>query len=281
MASSLRDRISLHTWSLDTTPLPEALRAARDGGFNAVELRYLDFKRCYEQGMSNEQVVDIVRESGIKVAVMGTEYGVIFAKGADRERLLESLDRVCSNAVKLGCPTVMVAPGMNPAESLDDAAESFRLGGEIAAKHGIKYALEFNSRHPLLNRLDVGRKVVAMADHPNCGILLDAYHMQCGGDGGRSFEDVPAKEIFTVQFSDVPPGPISNVRQPTDRLPPGKGVVRWKDFFGLLIEKDYQGYMSFEAPNPAQWERPPLEVAREAAQATRRLIDEAQAAVQR
>ena len=281
MASSLRDRIALHTWTLDTTPLPEVLSAARDGGFNAVELRHVDFKCCHEKGMSNDEVLGLVRDSRIKVAVMGTEYGVIFAKGAERERLLESLDRVCANAAELGCPTVMVAPGTNPAESLEDAAESFRMGGEVAAKYGIQYALEFNSRHPLLNRLSVGRKVVAMANHPNCGLLLDAYHMQCGGDGGRSFEDVPTEEIFTVQFSDVPPGPISNVRQATDRLPPGKGVVRWLDFFQLLMEKDYQGYMSYEAPNPEHWNRPPLEVVREAAEATRRLLAEAEAAAKR
>lgn len=281
MASSLRNRISLHTWTLDTTPLPEALRAAREGGFDAVELRYLDFQRCYDKGLSNGEVLQIVRDSGIKVAVMGTEYGVIFAKGEERERLFKSLDLVCSNAVQLGCPVVMVAPGMNPAGTVKDAAESFRRGGEIAAKHGIKYALEFNSRHPVINRLAVGREILALADHPSCGLLLDAYHMQCGGDGGASFADLPARDIFTVQFSDVPPGPISQVRSPTDRLPPGKGVVRWTEFFQLLIEKDYQGYMSYEAPNPAQWDRPPVEVAREGAELTRRLIAEAEKSAKR
>jgi len=272
MSSPLSSRLALHTWTLDTTPLGDALRAARDGGFNAVELRHADFKRCYEQGLANKQVMDLIRSCDIKVSVMGTEYGVIFAKGEERERLFGSLDLVCANAAELGCPVVMVAPGMNPEGSIEEAAESFRRGGEIARKHGVKYALEFNSRHPVINKLSVGRRILALADHPSCGLLLDFYHMQCGGDGGRSFEDLPAKDIFTVQFSDVPPGPISKVRSPTDRLPPGKGVVRWKEAFELLIEKNYQGYMSYEAPNPAQWNRPPLEVAREGAEATRGLL---------
>jgi len=274
---SLQDRIALHTWTLDTTPLADALRAARDGGFNAVELRYADFKRCFDAGMTNAQVLDLVRASGIKVAVMGTEYGVIFAKGEEQRRLFDSLDLVCSNAAALGCDVVMVAPGANPPGTIREAAASFRAGGEIAQKHGIRFALEFNSRHPVISRLEVGREIVALANHPNCGLLLDFYHMQCGGDGGRSFEDVPLKDIFTVQFSDVPPGPISKERSATDRLAPGKGVVRWTEVFQLLMEKGYQGYLSYEAPNPDHWSRPPEEVAREGVTATRALLAAAEA----
>jgi len=42
--------------------------------------------------------------------------------------------------------------------------------------------------------------------------------------------------------------------------------------FGLLKEKGYDGYMSYEAPNPVLWARPPEEVTREGAVATRALI---------
>jgi sugar phosphate isomerase/epimerase len=45
-------RLALHMWTIDTTPLATALDAARQGGFDAVELRRTDFKRCYEAGMS-------------------------------------------------------------------------------------------------------------------------------------------------------------------------------------------------------------------------------------
>ena len=41
--NKLSERLALYTWSLDTTPLAEALKAARDGGWNAVELRRVDF----------------------------------------------------------------------------------------------------------------------------------------------------------------------------------------------------------------------------------------------
>lgn len=271
----MRNRLALHTWTLDTTPLAGVLRAAKAAGWNAIELRRVDFTRCFEAGMSNAQVLDLVRASGLKVACVGTEYGLIFAKGDEKKRLLKVLDETCANAVALGCRLVMIAPGQNPPGTLREAAANFRDGGDIAKPHGVRLALEFNSAHDVINNLAAGRDVVALANHPNCGLLLDSYHLERSGGGGRGFEAMAPEEIFAFQYSDVPVGPPPAVKRPTDRLPPGKGKVRWREVFRLLREKNYQGYLSYEAPNPEYWSRPPEEVAREAVEATRRLLDEA------
>lgn len=276
--NTFKNRLALHTWTIDTTPLADALRVARDAGYNGVELRYVDFKRCMDTGMTNDAVLEMIRQSRIKVAVIGAEAGLLFAREDEHRRLLDSLDRTCANAVALGCGTVMMSPGRNPESTVREAAANFRKGGDVAQKHGVRLALEFNSRHPLINRLEVAREMIAIADHPNCGLLLDAYHLHCSGAGGRGFEDVPAEDIFAFQFSDAPPGPPSQVSTPVDRLPPGKGVVRWHEVFQLLMEKGYQGYVVYEAPNPAQWSRPPEEVAREGIAATRTLLAAAAAA---
>jgi 2-keto-myo-inositol isomerase len=277
---SLRDRISLHTWTLDKTPLPEVLNIARDAGFNGIELRFGDYKRSIEAGMSNDQFIDMIRASSLKVSVMCTEYGVIFAQGEELNRLLDSLDRTCTNAVALGCDTIMVAPGLNPPTTIEEAAANFRKCGEVAQKHGIRFALEFNSRHAIINHLSVARAILAIADHPNCGLLLDAYHLHCSGAVGRGFADLPDEHIFTFQYSDAPLHPVQ-IRTATDRLPPGKGVIPWVEVFQLLMEKNYSGYVAYEAPNPAQWSRPPAEVAREAVVATRKFIAEAEARMSR
>lgn len=275
--SKLSDRLALHTWSLDTTPLGETLQAARDGGWNAMELRRIDFVRCFEKGMTPNRVIELIRESGMKVAVLGTEAGLIFANGDESKRLFGVLEETCENANALGCEMIMIAPGQNSG-TVKQAAANFRAAGEVVAKYGCRIALEFNSVHDVINRLAVGREIVALAAHPNAGLLLDAYHMERSGDGGRSFEDMSREEIFTFQFSDVPAGPLAAANRPTDRLIPGQGRVRWKEVFGLLAEKAYDGYLSYEGPNPEAWARPPLEVAREAAQATRSLLAGAESA---
>ena len=269
--SALQTRLALHTWTLDTTPLADALRIARETGWNGVELRRVDFMRAFEAGITNDEVIALIRASGIKVITLGTEAGWIFARGEERRRLLSVFEATCENAAALGCDLVMSAPGPSVGGDVREAAASLRETGAIARTHNIRHALEFSSAHDVINRLEIAREVLARADHPNCGLVLDAYHLERSGAGGRAFEGVPARDIFAFQYSDVPLTPAAPGR-PVDRLPPGQGVVRWREIFELLIEKDYAGYLSYEAPNPAHWSRPPQEIAREGAAATRALL---------
>ena len=104
-------RLALHMWTIDTTPLAAALDAARAAGYDAVELRRIDFKRCFEADMSNAQVLDLVRKSGIPVGVLGVEYGWLFAKGEDSKRIFGVFRESCENAAALGCDMLMSAPG--------------------------------------------------------------------------------------------------------------------------------------------------------------------------
>lgn len=105
--------------------------------------------------------------------------------------------------------------------------------------------------------------------------MIDTYHFQRTGYGGRSFSELPDDKIFVFQYSDVSPNPIIGERRPADRLPPGQGVVQWRKVLGLLAEKNYTGYLSYEALNPDLWARSPYDVCREGVAVTRELIAEA------
>jgi 2-keto-myo-inositol isomerase len=264
-------RLALHMWTIDTTPLATALDAARQAGYDAVELRRIDFKRCFDAGMSNAQVLDLVRKAGIPVGVLGVEYGWLFATGEESKRLFRVFRESCENAVALGCTMLMSAPGQVNG-TIKEAIKYLREAGDIAAEYGLRLAIEFNSQHDVLNSLGVLRELITGADRPNCGYLIDAYHFARSGAGGRGFESVPAEQIFCFQYSDLSPNPVTGVRRPTDRLAPGKGVVRWREVLGLLAEKNYTGYLSYEAPNPELWERSPYEVAREGVELTQELL---------
>lgn len=273
MNNALQDRLALHTWTLDTTPLAEFLRVAQRTGWNAVELRHADFVRASAAGTTRQQVIDLVLASGARVAVLGAEYGWMFAKGSEQRRLFAGLARTCETANVLGCDMVMSATGQTSG-STKDAAAALREAGRIVEAHGVRLAWEYSSQHETVNTLDIAREILDLADHPRCGLLLDAYHLERSGSGGRGFEDVPAHDIFAFQYSDVPAAPAQGGLRPTDRLLPGQGTVRWREVLRLLLEKDYAGYLSYEAPNPATWSSEPEEVAREAAVATRSLLAE-------
>jgi sugar phosphate isomerase/epimerase len=268
-------RLALHTWTVDTTPLASALDAAREAGFDAVELRRTDFKRCFEAGMGNEQVLDLVRAARIPVGVLGVEYGWLFATGEESERLFKVFRESCENAVALGCDTLMSAPGQ-VVGPIPQAIDYLKRAGDIAGEYGLKLGIEFNSQHQVLNSLAVLTQLIEGANRPNCGYLIDTYHFTRSGGGGRGFTDVPADKIYCFQYSDVPAQAVpEGVRRPTDRLAPGKGIVDWMGMLGLIAEKNYTGYLSYEAPNPELWARSPYEVAREGVELTRALLRKA------
>ena len=267
-------RLALHMWTVDTTPLATALDAARKAGFDAVELRRTDFKRCYDAGMHNDAVLELVRQARIPVGVLGVEYGWLFATGEESERLFKVLRESCENAVALGCPMLMSAPGQVNGP-IPQAIEYLKRAGDIAGDYGLKLAIEYNSQHDVLNSLPVLCELIEGANRPNCGYLIDAYHFERSGYGGASFKDLPNEKIYCFQYSDVSAKPVTGVRRPTDRLAPGKGVVRWREVLSLLREKGYTGYLSYEAPNPDLWARSPYDVAREGVELTRKLLRDA------
>jgi len=266
----MRKGLGLHTWTLDTTPLADVLCIAKSTGWDAVELRRVDFTRAKEAGQSAAQVLDLVKASGLPVACVGVELGWMFAEGAERKRLLQVFDASCQAAAELRCRTIMspVDPGRG---QVQQAVASIREVGDIAAKHGVRLGLEFNSVAEQFNSLERLRDVLARAGHKHVGLLLDTYHFGRSGGDPRALEDLAPDEIAYFQYSDVP----KNGLQPgktLDRLPPGQGKVPFGEIFQSLVKNGYRGYLTYEAPNPAAWARNPEEVSREALQATRKLL---------
>ena len=265
-----RNALALHTWTLDTTDLPALLEIAHTTGWDAVELRRVDFDRAEAAGASEETVLDVVRTSGLDVSAVGVTAGWMFAEGAQREQLLTAFERSCAAAAALDCPIVMSAVDKDTGDT-SRAAASICQVGDIAARYGVTVALEFNSQAAQFNSLESVRDLLVSAAHSAFGLLLDTYHLHRSGRTGRGFAEVSPEEIAYVQYSDVPrtglqPGYV------LDRLPPGEGAVDFRGILTLLSEKGYAGPLSYEAPNPAAWARDPVDVAREALHATRALL---------
>ena len=262
--------LALHTWTLDSTPLADALAIARRTGWDAVELRRVDFLRAREAGKTDEEVLGWVRASGLAVACVGVELGWVYAGGAELQRLLGVFDESCRAAAALGCPRVMSAVGPGQG-ALPDMAARVRDVAAIAASHGVRLAFEFSYGAAQLNTIARMRELVARAGHPACGLLLDTYHIQRSGGSVKDVEDVTPDEIVYVQFSDVPRGAL-DPKDMLNRLPAGRGVAPIRELFAAFAAKGYRGPLSYEAPNSAAWARPAEDVAREGLAAARAVL---------
>ncbi|WIY26563.1 sugar phosphate isomerase/epimerase family protein [Parasedimentitalea psychrophila] len=268
-------RTALHTWTIHTTPLDVCLDAAAKAGFDAIEIRRSDIVDCYDRGMRKQDVISMIRDSGLQLGVLGTEYGWFFTPPDEQKRLFDVLHETCEIASALGCDMIMSAPGQVTG-TVADATAATRTAGAIVAEHGLKLALEFNSQHPVVNRTEVLRQIITGAGQQNCGMLLDAYHLQRSEGIRGGLSTVSGAELFAFQYSDVPPQPAPGVRRPIDRLVPGKGIIDWNHLFTRLSEIGYHGYLSYEAPNPEFWQRSPYEVCAEGIEITKTLLERAQ-----
>ncbi len=260
-------RFALHTWTLDTTPLSDVLRIARATGWQAIELRRVDFARAAAAGRSADSVIDEVKASGLPVACVGVEFGWMSATGDERRRLLGVFEESCGWARALGCATVMSPVDKGAAGDVDQVVASLREVGDVAARHGVRLALEFNSLCEHWNTLARVRDVVRRVAHPACALLVDTYHLGKSGAKPADLDALEPDEIAYVQFSDVPRDPKPGAM--TDRLPAGQGTVPFREIFGRILKKGYAGCFSYEAPNPEAWARDPSQVAREALDAAR------------
>ena len=263
-------RLALHTGSLGAKPLDLALRVARETGWDAVELRHLDVARMVEAGTPIDEVLALVRASGLPVSAVGVERGWVCGEGHERARLVGIIEEVAKWADELGAPIIMSPMDPQPGD-LDRAAASVREVGDLVAAHGKTVALELNVSLVQFKRLQQVRDLLALAGHPNVGLLVDTYHVERTDGGLQTYESLAPGEIAYFQYSDVPNGPMNPPGNTQERLPPGQGVVPFAQILPIAAAKGYSGYLSYEALNPAAFARDPYEVASEALAASRKM----------
>jgi 2-keto-myo-inositol isomerase len=263
-------KLALHTGSLGTLPLDAALRVARETGWDAVELRYVDFTRMKEAGTSIEDALALVKASGLPVSAVGVERGWFYATGEERERLLGIIKEVTRWADELGAPIIMSPCDPQPGY-IYQAASSVNEVGDIVAERGKTIALELNISLEQFKTLDQVQDLLGLARHPNVGLLVDTYHIQRGGGGVETYERLKPGEIAYFQYSDVPDAPMNPPGNTQERLPPGQGVVPFAEILPIVAAKGYTGPLSYEALHPAAFARDPYEVAAEALAASRKM----------
>ena len=245
--------------------------------YDAVELRRTDFKRCFDAGMNNAQVLDLIRK--VRHPCRRARRGIWLAV-RDRRR---------KQAAVRGVPRNSARTRSRSMRHVDERPWSGRRGRSAEA---IKY-LKRCRRHRRRVQAQARDRIQFAASGAQLGLGV-----QTRADRGRRqgelrlsdrrlsfhpqrlrrprFESVPAEKIFCFQYSDLPPKPVTGVRRPTDRLAAGQGRrANGARCSACWREKDYTGYLSYEAPNPEQWARSPYDVAREGVELTRKLLRDA------
>ena len=216
--------------------LPDAIRAAKRAGFEAVECHW-----PYEVPV--EVVRDALAETGLPMLGLNTVRGggMGLAVLPDRfEQARDSILQALDYAKAIGCGNVHVMAGIAEGVAACNCfVDALSYATEKAAPDGITILIEplNNSDVPgyFLISTDKAMEIIGRVGADNLKIMYDLYHMEVmQGDHLATIREL-LPFIGHIQFASMP-----------GRGRPDRGVLDFSDMLPEIVALGYQGYFGAE-----------------------------------
>ena len=269
-------KLALNGATTMSADLATDVRAARAAGFDCLEIWAAKLRRFLKSGSAGE-LKSLLDEHGIEPYSINSIESITFRDAERYARLLEECEELCRTAAELNCPYIVVVPSpLTEGKNWGDVvAESVRVLdelGRIAEGHGISLAFEFLGQ-PLCSVQTLGQaaEIVDRLGRANVGLVLDSFHFYAGGSRLESIDALDARKLFVFHINDAEDLPREELED-RHRLLPGLGILPLGEIVAALGRINYDRVTSVEIFRPEYWERDPLELAREAREATERVL---------
>tara|TARA_R110002049_G_scaffold309130_1_gene517423 strand:- start:2144 stop:2917 length:774 start_codon:yes stop_codon:yes gene_type:complete len=221
-------------------PLPEAIRAARAAGFDAVECHW-------PYAIPADEVKAALDETGLRMLGLNTRRGDVGAGDnglsaiPDREaEAREAIDEAIAYATAIDTPNIHVMAGF----AAGDAARrtfvaNLQYACDQAAPHGITILVEplnkYDAPGYFLATTDQALAIIEAVGAPNLKLMFDCYHVQLmeGDLTHRIAALLPS--IGHIQFASVP-----------DRGAPDHGEINYDLLFRVISDLGYTAPLGAE-----------------------------------
>jgi sugar phosphate isomerase/epimerase len=227
-----------------------------------------------ERGLSDADMLAILDHYGIRVEEIEFAYDWAYDdERAERARLVEErLFRMADvfHPHHLSVGEVGPPEGFPP---FDVVVDRFGRLCDRAAEHGADLAFEFLPWTGVPDAEACWRLLEA-ADRPNGAIVFDVWHYFRGADDPDQVRMIPPERIIAVALSDAAEEIVGDLIEDTttQRLLPGEGTFDLIGIVRLLDEMGVDAPISVEILSIRHNERPTMEAALVAYQATRDLL---------
>ncbi|GAA0895841.1 sugar phosphate isomerase/epimerase [Pseudonocardia zijingensis] len=200
--------------------LPTRVSAAAAAGFTGIGLRVSDY---LEAGLPDPDIRDLLDRHDVRVLELEHTWDWALGEDPVEEAMFRLADRI--GVRQLNAPMFSEHP-------IADLVEPFGALCDRAAEHGVLVGFEFLP-YSHVRTLGEAWEVVAAADRPNAGIVLDLWHWFRSGATPADLAGIPAAAITSLQLCDVLPTPGPDLADEARhrRLLPAHGAG---DTFGLL-----------------------------------------------
>jgi sugar phosphate isomerase/epimerase len=218
----------------------ERVDAAVAGGFSAISLWGRDYGSARRAGLTDADLRALLADHGLAVAELDLAWW--WLPGASDVHIPAALDTeelfAYDEALLFRIADAVGARSLNAIDvfggdwTVDDAAAAFAGLCDRAAEHGLLVHIEFLPWSRIPN-VAAAWEIVQIADRPNGGLLVDAWHYFRSGSPHTSLLGVPGDRVLGIQLDDGPTAPEPDLMTASlhDRSLPGAGEL---DLRGLV-----------------------------------------------
>ena len=158
------------------------------------------------------------------------------------EALKRAIDMTAIMEAKLLTGVVHAAWGISNSmgkekeDKFKNSSNSIKKISSLLTEKNIKLGIEPLNRYEsdFINTVDEGLRLCELIDHPNVGLLLDAYHMNIEEKNMCQSIEKARDKLFHFQVAE------------NDRGVPGSGSINWPEIFSTLKKINYKGHVSLE-----------------------------------
>lgn len=218
--------------------LPDAIRAAKSAGFDAVECHW-----PYDVPVAELQAA--LRETGFTMLGLNTRRGNAGDNGLSalpgREvEARAAIDQAIAYAHAIGTPNIHVMAGFASGDAAQQTfAENLKYACDQARLHNITILIEplnsYDAPGYFLSTTQQALDIITQVGAPNLKLMFDCYHVQLmEGDLSHRIEKL-LPVIGHIQFASVP-----------DRGAPDHGEVNYAHIFDVIARLGYAAPLGAE-----------------------------------
>jgi len=237
-------RVAMHNW-MRAEPIEITIARLAKCGYDAIEIS------GEPERYNTKDVGKLLKDHKLKcwgaVTLMLGDRNLLAADAKKRAMSVKYTKDTITMVKELGGEEITIVPGTvgkliadaGPDEEWAWAVESLKQCYEHGQKEGVRLAIEPLNRFEtyFLNRHDQAL-LLAKAVGPECGICLDAFHMNI-------------EEKDTLQALRNSKGRLNDVHvADNNRMACGMGAIDWKSFIHTLKEVGYTGALTVEFVAP-------------------------------
>lgn len=240
------------------SPFEQDIEDYAAGQCDAVEVWLTKLETCLET-KSLDDVRALLAEHHVTLPVASYQGGLFTSQGDARREAWSLFQRrleLCRDLKIKAIVTACDLFGPLNDQDIERVYVSLDQAARMAADHGVRVALEFQSRAALGNNLLTAAGLVAHVNQPNLGLCLDAFHFYVGPSQTEDLACLSNANLFHVQLSDLADTP-RELATDAQRILPGDGDIPLGAIVDRLVEIEYDGFVSVELLNPQLWQVSP------------------------